>query len=170
MRDSYFAVPAAKGDRLVTLHREKDGKLIASHRPDGGLTHPDFPVRRVTYFSGGGGLSSTTADYARFLQLFLNGGELDGVRLLGRKTVEMMLTNQLGAQQPAFGLGFGLETPENDYRSPLSLGSFEWGGAFKTTYWADPRERLIGLIYTNVYGGDVNLGEPFKALVYGALR
>ena len=170
MPDTFFAVPEAKRARLVALHQPVEGQLVAAHAPDGGLTHPDFPLLHPTYFSGGGGLSSTTADYARFLQLFLNGGEFDGVRLLGHKTVEMMLTNQIAPLQPAFGLGFALETESNDFRQPLSVGSFEWGGAFKTTYWADPREHLIGLIFTNVWGVDVELGAPFKALVYSALR
>ena len=169
MRDTYFAVPAGKNDRLVALHVIKEKKLVASHEQDGGV-HPDYPVRALTYYSGGGGLSSTTLDYARFLQLFLNKGELDGTRLLGRKTVELMLTNQMGALQPAFGLGFELETAESDYRTPLSVGSFSWGGAFNTTYWADPKERLIGLIYTNTLGASVALGDPFKVLVYSALR
>ena len=169
MRDTWFEVPAGKRDRLVALHVMKDGKMVASHEKVDGL-HSDFPARPLTYFSGGGGLSSTTADYARFLQLFLNGGTLDGHRLLGRKTVELMLTNQVGTLQPAFGLGFELETATSDYRTPLSVGSFSWGGAFNTTYWADPREHLVGLIFTNTYGGPVSLGDPFKALVYSALR
>lgn len=170
MPDTWFELPADKRDRLVALHQMKDDKLVPAHEPDGGLTHPDFPLRRVTYFSGGGGLVSTTADYARFLQLFLNGGELDGVRLLGRKTVEMMLTNQVGALAPKFGLGFGLETAENDHQSPMSLGSFAWGGAFNTTYWADPKERLVALIYTNTFLAPVALGTPFQTFVYSALR
>ena len=170
MRDTYFALPADRRDRLVALHQETDGKLAATHEANGGLLHPDFPLRPLTYFSGGGGLSSTTADYARFLQLFLNGGALDGVRLLGRKTVELMLTNQVGALQPAFGLGFALETPGNDSQSPLSVGTFSWGGAFKTTYWADPKEQLIGLIFTNVLGSSLAMGEQFQVLVYSALR
>src|SRR6059058_5684382 len=70
MRDTYFAVPAEKRDRLVALHLIKGGQLVASHNQEGGI-HADFPAHPVTYFSGGGGLSSTTADYARFLQLFL---------------------------------------------------------------------------------------------------
>ena len=168
MHDTYFAVPAGKRDRLVTLHTMTDGKLLPSH--DGpNNPFPDFPARVVTYFAGGAGLSSTTADYARFLQLFLNGGELDGARLLGRKTVEMMLTNQIGTLQPAYGLGFALETAGNDSRTPLTVGSFFWGGAFNTTYWADPKERLIGLIFTNTLGAP-SLGPPFQALVYAALR
>ncbi len=170
MRDTYFALPADRRGRLVALHQETDGKLAATHEVNGGLLHPDFPLRPFTYFSGGGGLSSTTADYARFLQLFLNGGALDGVRLLGRKTVELMLTNQVGTLQPAFGLGFALETPGNDAQSPLSVGTFSWGGAFKTTYWADPKEQLIGLIFTNVLGSSLDMGEQFQVLVYSALR
>lgn len=170
MKDTWFELPADRRNRLVALHQMKDDKLVAAHAPDGGLTHPDFPVRKVTYFSGGGGLVSTTVDYARFLQLFLNGGELDGVRLLGRKTVELMLTNQVYAMSPKFGLGFGLETADNDSRSPMSVGSFEWGGAFNTTYWGDPKEQLVALVFTNTFGGPVALGDPFKTLVYSALR
>lgn len=169
MDDTWFELPADRRSRLVALHSEKDGMVDATHEPQGGM-HPDAPARRVSYFSGGGGLSGTTADYARFLQLFLNGGELDGVRLLSRKTVELMLTNQIPRLQPAFGLGFGLKTPENNFRSVMSDGSFEWGGAFATTFWADPRERLIGLVYTNVLGSTANLGERFKVLVYSAMR
>ena len=169
MSDTYFAIPPQKRDRLSSLHAMKDGVLTAKHEMQGKL-HSDYPARDVTYFSGGGGLASTTADYARFLQMILNHGELDGTRLLGRKTVEMMLTNQIGALRPAFGLGFELEIPETDYRTPLSIGSFSWSGAFNTWYWADPKERLIGLIFTNTQGETISLGDPFKALVYSALK
>ncbi len=169
MTDTYFELPADRRARLVTLHSETDGKLEVMKESQSGM-RPDYPARHVSYFSGGGGLSGTTSDYARFLQLYLNGGELDGVRLLSRKTVEMMLTNQIPHLQPAFGLGFALETPENDFHSIVSVGSFAWGGAFATTYWADPKERLIGLIYTNVLGLSVNPGDQFKVLVYSALR
>ena len=169
MTDTWFELPADRRSRLVTLHQETDGKLDVMKDTQSGM-HPDFPARHVSYFSGGGGLSGTTADYARFLQLFLNGGELDGVRLISRKTVELMLTNQIPRLQPAFGLGFALETPDNDYRSVLTSGSFQWGGAFATTYWADPKEHLVALIYTNVLGTTVELGDQFKVLVYSAMR
>jgi CubicO group peptidase (beta-lactamase class C family) len=169
MTDTYFELPADRRARLVTLHAETDGKLDVMKSDSSGM-RPDYPARRVTYFSGGGGLSGTTSDYARFLQLYLNGGELDGVRLLSRKTVELMLTNQIPGLQPAFGLGFALETPENDFRSVLSAGSFEWGGAFATTYWADPKEHLVALLYTNVLGLTVPWGDRFKVLVYSAMR
>lgn len=169
MKDTGFALDAAHAARLVALHEERDGKLTVSHTATSG-SNPDWPAGKVTYFSGGSGLSGTTLDYARFLQLFLNGGELDGVRLLSRKTVEMMLTNQIGTMQPNFGLGFGLETEQNDSRSPLTIGSFSWGGAFNTTYWADPKEKLIALIYTNIFNSTVPLGDTFKTLVYSALK
>lgn len=171
MRDTYFALPPSHQSRLVALHQEEKGTLRATHDPVGDLdTHPDYPNRPVTFFAGGAGLSGTTTDYARFLQMMLNGGELDGVRLLGRKTVELMLTNQIGSLQPNFGLGFAVETPLNDARSPKSLGSFWWGGAFQTSYWVDPKEKLIALIYTNVYGSTAELGVLFEQFVYAALK
>jgi CubicO group peptidase (beta-lactamase class C family) len=169
MRDTGFELPPAARGRLVALHRrDSTNRLVATHAAEGGL-HPDWPNRRVTYFSGGSGLSGTTRDYARFLQLIMNGGELDGVRLLGRKTVELMLTNQVGALEPAFGLGFALETAQNDWRTPLSPGTYSWSGAFKTYYWGDPKERLVALLFTNVYS-DLDLGAPFRTFVYSALR
>jgi CubicO group peptidase (beta-lactamase class C family) len=168
MHDTHFNVPAAKASRLVALVQDTAGTLRSLRGP-GAVLDGDFPLKPMTYFSGGTGLTGTTRDYARFLQMVLNGGELDGVRLLGRKTVEMMLTNQVGSLGN-FGLGFGLETAATDARSPQSLGSFQWGGAFKTTYWADPQEGLVALFYANVWGSNTDLTNPFKALVYQALR
>jgi CubicO group peptidase (beta-lactamase class C family) len=132
---------------------------------------PDYPALTGTYFSGGAGLSSTAEDYAKFLQLFVNGGELNGVRLVSRKTVELMLTDQLPMMDDEFGLGFGLETAANDWRSPVSVGTFSWGGAFNTHYWADPQENLIGLIYTNIYDtSHWNIGDIFQVLTYRAIE
>ena len=165
MRDTYFALPSDKFDRLAGMHVERNGKLSAMS-----ASNVDFAKRPVTYFSGGSGLSSTTGDYARFLQMLMNGGELDGTRLLGRKTIEMMLTNQVGTIQPNFGLGFQLETPSSDFRTPLTERSFTWGGAINTTYWADPKEHLVALVYTNVSGSTVRLGDLFKTLVYAAMK
>jgi CubicO group peptidase (beta-lactamase class C family) len=169
MNDTWFYLPAEKHDRLVTLHDGKGGTAV----PIDGEAYdenPEYPTLDGTYFSGGAGLSSTVADYAVFLQLFLNGGEYDGVRLLSPKTVQLMLTDQLPDLPSEFGLGFGLETEANDYQSPLSIGSFSWGGAFNTHYWADPEERLIGLIYTNLYNTEHwNIGARFRALTYQAI-
>jgi len=173
MNDTYFYLPKEKQSRLVNLYefkKDKDNELVkASVVYD--KVDPNYPNTASKYFSGGAGLSSTVEDYAKFLQLFLNKGEYNGVRLLSRKTVELMLTNQL--QSPItekFGLGFGLETPENDYKSPYSIGSFAWGGAFSTSYWADPKEKLIVLIYTNIYSNKHGeLMEKYKALVYQSI-
>ncbi|MBC7897162.1 MAG: beta-lactamase family protein [Cytophagaceae bacterium] len=169
MTDTWFELPADRRDRLVPLHRVVDGVVEGMATPERGV-NPDFAARKVTYFSGGGGLSSTTTDYARFLQLFLNGGELDGARLISRKTVELMLTNQIPTLTTAFGLGFALETPQNDFRSVLTTGTFSWGGAFATDYWADPKENLIGQLYTSVFDLTVPFSNPFKVLVYSALK
>lgn len=170
MRDTWFYLPADRHGRLVTLHDGEAGTVAPMRATAYDDVNPDYPKLAGTYFSGGAGLSSTVEDYARFLQLFLNGGEYDGVRLLGTKTVELMLTDQLPDLASEFGLGFGLETPANDHRTPASIGTFSWGGAFNTSYWADPTEELIGVIYTNIYNTrHRNLGERFKVLVYQAI-
>lgn len=170
MKDTYFYLPSEKHNRLVTLYETRNGKISAIQSKAYDNADPQYPTLKGTYYSGGAGLSSTTEDYARFLQLFLNKGEFNGVRLLSRKTVELMLTDQIADTANEFGLGFGLETAANDHRSPLSLGSFSWGGAFNTHYWADPKERLIGLIYTNMYNSPYwSVGEKFKALTYQAI-
>ncbi len=169
MHDTWFELPRDKHARLVALHKEEEGSLKAVREPLEGI-YPDFPLRKTTYFAGGAGLSSSTADYARFLQMLLNGGELDGVRLLSPKTVEMMLEDHIPELEAKYGLGFGLETSETDYRTVLSEGSYFWGGAANTTYWVDPKERLLGLVYTNVFGSSVALGDLFKTLVYAAMQ
>lgn len=170
MKDTWFYLPRDRHDRLVTLHTGKSGTVVPVRDTVFDGVNPDYPKLPGTYFSGGAGLSSTVEDYARFLQLFLNGGELNGVRLLSPLTVAMMLTDQLPTMTTEFGLGFGLETAANDYRTPRGLGSFSWGGAFNTTYWADPKEQLIGIIYTNIYNTDQgNLGERFTNFVYSAI-
>jgi CubicO group peptidase (beta-lactamase class C family) len=168
MTDTYFWLPKEKHSRLVNLYEQKDGAIskVTSKVFDG--VNPMYPTLEGKYYSGGAGLSSTIEDYAKFLQMFLNKGEFNGVRLLSRKTVELMLTPQL--QPPInnqYGLGFGLETEKNDYQSIFSLGTFSWGGAFNTQYWADPKEKLVGLIYMNTYGGpNRGTADRFKTLVY----
>ena len=171
MNDTYFYLPKEKQNRLVYLYQTKNGRLLKMETPTYDGSNPQYPTLAGTYFSGGAGLSSTTEDYGKFLQLFLNKGEYNGVRLLSRKTVEMMLTNQ--TQPPTttqFGLGFGLETSANDHQSIYSIGSFSWGGAFNTHYWADPKEKLVAMIFTNMYASPVwNIGDKFKVAVYGAV-
>lgn len=170
MEDTYFYLPRNRHDRLVALHGNKDGDVFKLEEGAYDATTPDYPKTNGRYFSGGAGLSSTVEDYAKFLQLFLNNGEFNGVRLIGRKTVELMLTDHLPDLGNEFGLGFGLETQQNDYRSPATVGSFSWGGAFSTSYWADPKEKLIGLIYTNIYNNPHGyISTKFKVLTYQAI-
>jgi len=168
MNDTYFYLPKEKQNRLTSLNEEKDGQL-RKILPANGL-NPDYPDASGTYYSGGAGLTSSIEDYAKFLQMFLNGGIYNGTRLLGRKTIELMLTNQTKDLPNQFGLGFALETVKNDYIAPTSLGTFSWGGAFSTSYWADPKEKIIGLIYEQMWPtthGELN--EKFKALVCQAV-
>ncbi len=170
MHDTWFYLPPNLHERLVTIHDGQSGKAVPIHAKVFDGANPDYPKLAGTYFSGGAGLSSTTENYARFLQMFLNKGELNGVRLLSPKTVEMMLTEQLPTLDTEVGLGFGLETEANDYQSPKTIGSFSWGGAFATTYWADPKAQLVAQIYTNMYRSPVgNLGARFTSLVYSAM-
>lgn len=171
MTDTYFYLPKEKHNRLVALYETTEKGLQRMARSAYEKVDPDYPKLAGKYFSGGAGLSSTAEDYAKFLQLFLNNGVLNGQRLISRKTVELMLTNQI--QPPLtnqFGLGFGLETDANDYQSVVSKGTFTWGGAFNTHYWADPKEKLVGIIFTNMYNSPYwNIGDRYRVLVYQAI-
>jgi CubicO group peptidase (beta-lactamase class C family) len=172
MNDTYFYLPRDKHARLVALYETTSGGLKRMTRTAYDRVDPDYPKLDGKYFSGGAGLSSTAEDYAKFLQLFLNNGILNGQRLVSRKTVELMLTNQVQAPLTnQFGLGFGLETDKNDFESVLSKGSFSWAGAFNTHYWADPKEKLVGIIFTNMYNSPYwNIGDRYKVLVYQAIN
>jgi CubicO group peptidase (beta-lactamase class C family) len=172
MKDTWFYLPSDKQNRLVPLYSGRDGKLAKQTSTAYDNVNPDYPKLKGTYFSGGAGLSSTAEDYARFLQLFINQGQFNNVRLLSRKTVELMLTNQIpGLSASPFGLGFGLETSSNDHVSVVSLGTFSWGGAFNTHYWADPKEKIIGLIFTNIYEtSHWNIGDKFEVLTYQSVN
>jgi len=176
MKDTYFYLPKDKHSRLVSLYTNVKGVLKESDPvvQINGTFYRDFPNMDLGMFSGGGGLSSTIMDYARFLQMMLNGGELDGKRILARNTVRMMTQNQIGdlpMGDNKFGLGFGITTEKGSARIPTNIGTFDWGGMFATTYWVDPKERLVGLFFQNAYPtehGDV--GERFKVLAYQALN
>jgi CubicO group peptidase (beta-lactamase class C family) len=171
MNDTYFYLPKEKHNRLVNLYEPKEGALPKVTGKVFDNVDPQYPTLEGKYYSGGAGLSSSIEDYAKFLQMFLNKGEFNGQRVLSRKTVELMLTNQI--QPPLtnqYGLGFGLETDKNDYQSIFSVGSFSWGGAFNSQYWADPKEKLVGIIYINTYGGpNRNTNDRFKVFTYQAI-
>lgn len=176
MNDSYFQIPVQKHARLVKLYRELPGnkyaeavEMVLNNKTDG-----DYPLRPHTYYSGGAGLSASIMDYGIFLQMLLNGGIYNGNRLLGRNTVRMMTTNQIGnipfGGRDRFGLGFQLVTDSSSGQTVSNVGTYSWGGAFATSYWVDPKEKMVILFYRQLWGsthGDV-VGK-FRALVYQAL-
>jgi CubicO group peptidase (beta-lactamase class C family) len=176
MKDTYFAVPKDKASRLVNLYSENaQGKLVTgSNNLLNGPTASNYPLLNSTYYSGGAGLSSTIFDYAVFLQMLLNGGEYNGAKLLGRSSIRMMTMNQIAdvnLGDNKFGLGFEIETVEGSTKTPTSVGTFSWGGAFATSYWVDPKEHIVLLFYRQMQNsthGDVV--EKFKALTYQALK
>jgi len=176
MHDTYFYLPDNKADRLVTLYAAVDEGLVVSlgDEADIILDEPRFPVAGArTYFSGGAGLSSTAEDYARFLQMLLNEGELDGARILGRKSVELMRTARVdwdGDSVPDFGLGFSVASNIGKQGELGTVGNYAWGGAFNTGYWIDPAENLIGVYMSQARPTKSDLRDRFATLVYQALE
>ncbi len=176
MKDTYFNLPASKADRLVNLYTETaPGKLVKAYA--GMLNSPanaNYPLVPHTYFSGGAGLSSTIYDYAIFLQMLLNDGVYNGKRFLGRNTVRMMTTNQIDGINYAggtFGLGFQIVTEKNSGTSPAQIGTFGWGGAFATSYWVDPKEKMVYLFFRQLQARTHNeVVEKFRALTYQAIK
>lgn len=170
MVDTDFSVPGEKVDRYATLY-EPTG--------DGGIqVLQNAPVSSGPlsfHHSGGAGLQSTAADYLRFCQMMLNEGELDGARLLGRKTVELITMNHISEDwQPlwrtgsGFGLGFAVVTNVAETHSLGSLGTYSWGGLASTTFWIDPVEELIGILMTQLIG-DAPFHPQFRVLTYQAI-
>jgi CubicO group peptidase (beta-lactamase class C family) len=151
MRDTFYNVPREKVNKVAAIYRpDKDGKIALLRKPE--YHEP------TTYFPGVAGLNATAADYFRFSQMLLNGGEYNGQRLLGRMTVNMMITNQIGEGKPVyirgdgygFGLGFGVLTNPAKAPDALSIGTFTWGGANGTLFWIDPQEDLIGIMMIQI--------------------
>jgi CubicO group peptidase (beta-lactamase class C family) len=176
MKDTYFYLPKAKYNRLAKLYTEdpqKQVKLMDETLDLNGKMHRDFPATEGTYFSGGGGLSSTALDYAIFLQMLLNKGEYNGKRILSPTSVRMMTVSQYDKiEWPAnkFGLGFSVYTEKSESTSPLSAGSFDWGGMFSSTYWVDPKEKVVAQFFLNQFpNSHGEIHEKFKILVYQAL-
>jgi CubicO group peptidase (beta-lactamase class C family) len=172
MKDTYFYLPAEKHKRLAVLYTENASKAYVKQVGQASAS-PDYPKQNGSFYSGGAGLSSTIYDYAIFLQMLLNGGEYNGKRLLSPATVRMMTRNQIGdinMGNKKFGLGFGITTEREAARLPVSEGSFDWGGIFGTTYWVDPTEGIVALLYTQKFPNSYNdLGDKYRVLVYQAL-
>ena len=177
MNDTFFEVPEDKIHRFGTLQiKDAEGKLTVIDRPK----TSDFS-NNVTFFSGGGGLVSSAMDYLRYSQMMLNGGELNGTRILSPTTIDLMTRDQLNQSarlgydprpgimgDVSFGLGFGLAVKSPRIRSG-SKGTYRWAGIAGTDFWIDPKEDLTAMILVQMMGYPPALRNEFKTLVYQAI-
>jgi len=172
MNDTYFFVPPAQRDRLVAVYASDSANRIA-RAPNGAKGQGHYVEGPRRSFSGGAGLVSTARDYARLLQMLLNGGELDGVRILSPQTVALMTTNQTGtlysADGEGFGLGFSILQRLGADNSLFSVGSFGWGGAYGSQYRVDPKQGIVLVFMLNQLPNRSDVGAKFPTLVYQAL-
>ncbi len=173
MEDTYFYLPEEKMNRLATIYTpgESGGGLVK-------LSTVENRVEGGTYFSGGGGLISSAPDYLRFTQMLLNGGELEGARILGRKTVELMTTNQIGdlplywdfLKGHRWGLGFALHQGSAYSGRIGSVGEFRWAGYYHTFFWVDPEEEVIGILMSQVFPNlHLDVYSKFRVLTYQSI-
>jgi CubicO group peptidase (beta-lactamase class C family) len=183
MRDTGFYVPADKKDRFAKLYSPtKDGKIqpavTCATRQECVEKFPNAVpsyLEPPTLLSGGGGLVSTTYDYLRFCQMLLNQGQYDGKRLLSRKTVQLMSSDNLGTipgmgPGAGFGLGFAVSKAPGEAGMMGSAGEYNWGGAAGTRFWIDPQEELIGIYMIQILPHDgLNYGSEFRVLAYQAI-
>ena len=182
MVDTGFTVPATKNNRFARLYTpNKTGGVdpinLCSGRDDCLSKFPNAApsmLEQQGMFSGGGGLVSTTYDYLKFCQMMLNKGTFEGQRLLSRKTVELMSSDNLGSiPGPSSGYGFGLGFAVN--RAPGeagmmgSAGEYNWGGAAGTKFWIDPKEDMIGIFMIQILPNSVDYGSEFRVLAYQSI-
>jgi CubicO group peptidase (beta-lactamase class C family) len=173
MKDTYFNVPASKAARLATVYTEDENQKIIEWSPAFRNIDPKYPLIPKSYFSGGAGLSSTAIDYSIFLQMLLNKGSYNGKQILGRRTVELMLSPQgdhlLGDDD--FCLGFALTSKKSANLKMENEGSFGWAGYYGTYYWADPKEKVICLIMTQqTPNSHYDYADKISNIIYGSLK
>ena len=183
MDDTFFAVPEAKIDRLTDCYTFVPGKGRVMYDRGGESAWSRMPRQ----LSGGGGLVSTALDYHRFCTMLLNGGELDGARVIGRKTLELMTLNHLPGNGDlaswsqslfseatnagvGFGLGFAINIDPAANLIPGSMGEYYWGGMFSTAFFVDPVERVSMVFMTQLSPSSTYLiRRELKTLIYAAL-
>jgi CubicO group peptidase (beta-lactamase class C family) len=172
MNDTHYNVPASKVDRVAAVYSPSG--------PGNTIELRGAPATRAptSYFGGTAGLSSTVGDYFKFSQMILNGGELDGVRLLSPSTVNLMITNHTGdypiyikgPDAYGFGLGFTMLTDPDRSRQALTPGTFGWGGAWGTVFWIDPVEELVSIFMVQISSyRHFNIRQEFPNLVMQAI-
>ena len=174
MKDTAFWVAPENIDRFtVTYGIDEQGRLTILDP----IAESQY-LRQPTLLSGGGGLTSTAADYAKFCEMMLNGGVLNGVRLLSPTTIDLMTQNHLPEGEDyalyfagtGFGLGFSVTTDVPATLSPGSVGEYAWGGAASTIFWIDPKEDMFVIMMTQMMPSNIYpLREELKALVYQAI-
>ncbi|HEV2764059.1 MAG TPA: serine hydrolase domain-containing protein [Pyrinomonadaceae bacterium] len=175
MKDTHFYLPESKAERFAVVYSAKEsGGLERAPEPGGMVGQGAYLKGPRKSFSGGAGLVSTAEDYARFLQMLLNGGELDGKRILSRKSVELMtvdhLTGQTYRDGQGFGLGFNVVEDLGARGQPGSVGEFGWGGAYHSVYWVDPKEQLLVVYFTQLIPArGLDDHDKLRALVYQAI-
>ncbi|MCX6561011.1 MAG: serine hydrolase [Candidatus Aminicenantes bacterium] len=169
MSDTHFFLPESKLGRFTPVYGADDKggiKLVEDPKDSFYVKGP-----RMCY-AGGAGLLATAEDYARFLLMLQNGGELQGVRILSPKTVELMTVDHVGNLYgpQGFGLGFWVTDRLGRNGQPGTVGSFGWGGAYHTTYWVDPVEKLVCVLMTQLLpAGNSDLHAKFRAMIYQAI-
>jgi CubicO group peptidase (beta-lactamase class C family) len=169
MKDTYFTLPEEKHKRLVPV-LTKDGDEWAIYNSS--FYDVNYPLKSKNFFSGGAGLSSTVQDYAKFLNLFLNNGNSNGRQIIGKKTCELVYENQMPENEDnSHGLAFGVLLEKNlEIGTGGSEGTLTWGGYFNTSYFADPKENIIGIIYKQTFNiGNDNTSQRFRELVFQAV-
>lgn len=184
MNDTHFHVPAKDAPRLAAVYQPKKEDQTVERLPAGVVKNgqavysASYPLDRDgKYFSGGAGLVSTVKDYGRFAQMLLNGGELDGARILKKETVDLMTKSHTGDVKvpidtfgDAFGLGFGVVTEAAKDAGKGSVGTFSWAGFYNTYFWIDPQKKVVGIVMTQLYPSEhVGLPEAFRKKTYAAL-
>ncbi|MBK9152936.1 MAG: beta-lactamase family protein [Chloracidobacterium sp.] len=175
MKDTSFYLPREKESRLSVVYSSLNGNLTRAVDPGTFIGQGHYVNGPRKSFSGGAGMLSTARDYSRFLQMLLNGGDLNGRRILGRKSVDLMTVDHLRGlayrDGQGFGLGFTVVKDVGAYGAPASVGEYGWGGAYHTNYWVDPKEGLVVVYMTQLIpaGGIDDFGK-LRALVYAAIE
>lgn len=173
MRDTFSYLPDDRIARFVSPYKPKDGGAGLEKRTELG---PASRTRQL--FTGGGGLAGTAEDYMRFCQMLIAGGQLDGTRLVSRKTIEAMTANQIGPltlsdrldRNYGFGLGFRVRREVGQSATLGSVGEYGWGGALGTQFWVDPAEKMVGILMIQLYPNDhLNLRHEFQNAVTQAI-
>ncbi|NVJ45898.1 MAG: beta-lactamase family protein, partial [Cytophagia bacterium] len=176
MNDTYFYLPQDKASRLATVYSSTNNGVERAPNKGGMVDQGQYVNGPRKSFSGGAGFLSTAHDYAKFLQMMLNGGVYNGHRILSPKTVELMTTAYLKDDMfpwnpgVGFGLGFSVVTDFAARSNMGSNGEFAWGGAYHSTYWVDPKEELVVVYFTQLIPAiGVDDHDKLRSLVYQAI-